>query len=246
MADPANGTGHGDTRAMTETDRQAFFEQTCRGDFQPTYGRWFAPFARFSLHRETAVAALLVGGKRFLDVGCGIGTLARSVADRYADVHGVDIAPSRVQEANRQAAASGMAATFVVADVAMGLPYPDEYFDALTCVATLPFIPADPHAVMREFHRLLAPGGVCIVQAPNIAFIVHRLRLLCGTFPVTSKQIGWDGGACHYFTVRSLTRLCETTGFHVTARANSGVFARPRRAWLTMLSSDVIVTAVRR
>lgn len=228
------------------SDRQAFFEETYTGGYHPSYGWWFKPFERFSLHREMAVAALLTGGGRFLDVGCGVGDLALMVANRHDTVHGVDIAPSRIEQANRRAQERGQAASFIVADIGKGLPYPDAHFDTITCVATLPFIPADPHDVMREFHRLLAPGGVCVVQVPNIAFIVHRLRLLSGTFPVTSMQIGWDGGTCHYFTVGSLTQLCEGAGFHVTARANSGVFAGPRRAWLTMLSSDVIVTAVKR
>lgn len=233
---------------MTEvnSDRQAFFEETYTSGYQPSYGWWFKPFERFSLHRESAIAALLTGGGRFLDVGCGVGDLALMVANQYDTVHGVDIAPSRVAQANQRAQARGQSATFIVADIGRALPYPDAHFDTITCVAVLPFIPADPHDVMREFHRLLAPGGVCVVQVPNIAFIVHRLRLLSGTFPVTSKQIGWDGGTCHYFTVRSLTRLCEDAGFRITTRANSGVFAGPRRIWLTMLSSDVIVTAVKR
>src|SRR6202047_5415302 len=48
-------------------------------------------------------------GTRVLDVGCGVGRWSRLLAARGADVTGVDLSPTMIAQAQRRAAADGVA-----------------------------------------------------------------------------------------------------------------------------------------
>jgi SAM-dependent methyltransferase len=110
-----------------------------------------------SMHR-TIVAALGGGaGKRWLDIACGKGELARLAAATGADVTGCDLSPALVETAARQAREWGVAAAFDVADCE-SLPYPDASFDLLSSSVGAIFAPAH-EAVGSEMARVCRPGG---------------------------------------------------------------------------------------
>jgi len=52
----------------------------------------------------------------------------------------------------------------IVSDI-IAIPRPDQSFDAIMCTEVLEHIP-DPNAALREFARLLKPGGTLILTAP--------------------------------------------------------------------------------
>ncbi|MGV3599095.1 MAG: methyltransferase domain-containing protein [Bacteroidota bacterium] len=58
----------------------------------------------------------------------------------------------------------------IVSDIT-AIPEPDNSFDAILCVEVFEHIP-DPLAALREFKRLLKPGGYLIITAP-FASITH-------------------------------------------------------------------------
>jgi len=62
-------------------------------------------------------------------------------------------------------------------DLAGTLPYSSGTFDYITCLEGLEHIDSPPQAV-REFHRLLKPGGHLIVSVPNIMNIEERVKWL--------------------------------------------------------------------
>jgi SAM-dependent methyltransferase len=110
-----------------------------------------------SMHR-TIVAALGGGaGKRWLDIACGTGELARLAAATGADVTGCDLSPALVETARRQAQGWGVEAAFDVADCE-ALPYPDASFDLLSSSVGAIFAPS-PEAVGSEMARVCRAGG---------------------------------------------------------------------------------------
>ncbi|GAA5203531.1 class I SAM-dependent methyltransferase [Streptomyces thinghirensis] len=93
-----------------------------------------------------------------LDVGSGSGDLARLLATRADEVHGVDADPVITSQA-RALTPEATAASFTVADALTGLPAGPH--DVITCVATIHHLPFTE--ALSTFRRHLAPGGTLVV-----------------------------------------------------------------------------------
>ncbi|MET9824244.1 class I SAM-dependent methyltransferase [Streptomyces sp. NPDC006349] len=93
-----------------------------------------------------------------LDVGSGTGDLARLLAARADEVHGVDSDPAITSRA-RALTPGATTASFTVADAPTGLPAGPH--DVITCVATLHHLPFTE--ALDAFRGHLAPGGTLVV-----------------------------------------------------------------------------------
>lgn len=114
--------------------------------------------------RAAELALAPVGeAPRVLDVATGTGNLAFAIKRRRRSsrVTGVDFAPPMLAVARQKAAKGGLDIDFAVAD-GTALPFPDASFDAVTIGYGLRNF-ADVDAGLREFRRVLAPGGVAVV-----------------------------------------------------------------------------------
>ena len=98
-------------------------------------------------------------GQRVLDLGCGDGTTALPMAQRGADVLGVDIARNLVDAGNRRAAAAGLDnLRFEHGDASDLVGLADEHFDLVVSVFGAMFAPR-PEDVAKEMVRVTRPGG---------------------------------------------------------------------------------------
>lgn len=105
--------------------------------------------------------------RRALDFGCGVGRLTRSLADHFARVDGVDIAPSMIEWANSYNAHPANCAFHVSTGPSLAL-FPDQTFDLVHSHITLQHIePGYSKAYIKEFVRVLAPGGLVVFQLPS-------------------------------------------------------------------------------
>jgi demethylmenaquinone methyltransferase/2-methoxy-6-polyprenyl-1,4-benzoquinol methylase len=124
--------------------------------------RWRAQAVRTVLQPFEGAAQVSV-----LDVASGTGdlTLALKRARPDASVIGADFAEPMLALARRKAAQRGLDVSFVEAD-GTALPYPDAHFDAVTIAYGLRNF-ADPDAGLREFRRVLKPGGrLAVLEFP--------------------------------------------------------------------------------
>jgi 2-polyprenyl-3-methyl-5-hydroxy-6-metoxy-1,4-benzoquinol methylase len=125
---------------------------------------------------------------RLLDVGCADGVLLDRLAPRVSHAVGVDpeVAPSaRPGREIRRDTFPGAAR------------FPDASFDCVTLLAVLEHVP-DPHALARECHRILAPGGRAILTVPHpivdrILDVLMAMRILDGM--ETEEHHGFDVAA---------------------------------------------------
>jgi SAM-dependent methyltransferase len=101
-----------------------------------------------------------------LDMGCGTGVAARTIAKRasfHGNVLGVDLSPIFIDTAIRKSREEGIDARvrFELADT-RSLALPDNSFDAIVAHTLLSHV-EDPVAILSSARRLLRPGGVIAV-----------------------------------------------------------------------------------
>jgi ubiquinone/menaquinone biosynthesis C-methylase UbiE len=115
-------------------------------------------------------AARVQPGMRVLDIACGTGEPAISLAAVLAgkgEVVGVDISPAPLKIAEERASQRGLPnVTFKKAD-AHALPFPDNSFDCITSRLGIMFFSDLPRA-LSEMRRVLKPSGraVLLVWGP--------------------------------------------------------------------------------
>ncbi len=103
-------------------------------------------------------AAGLLAGSKVLDVGAGSAPYRALFA--HCDYKTQDFA----QLKDNQLRHGGYAPIDFVSE-ADAIPVPDASFDVIICTEVLEHVP-EPIAVVREFGRILAPGGRLILTAP--------------------------------------------------------------------------------
>jgi SAM-dependent methyltransferase len=141
-----------------------------------TGGRW--DLGRFMQTGVGEVAALLyelqslgitVAREAALDFGCGVGRLSQALAPHFKRVTGVDVSAVMVEKA--QALNRFPQSVSYVCNQSRRLErFPDHAFDFILSNIVLQHIRPDIGVeYLREFFRLLAPGGALVFQLPSHA-----------------------------------------------------------------------------
>lgn len=119
-----------------------------------SHGQFFLPY--------------LTPGLTVLDCGCGPGSITLGIAARITPgkVIGVDFAASQIVRAQANALQAAIPnVEFQTADC-YALPFDNQSFDRVFCHALMEHL-ADPVRVLKEFHRVLKPGGIVGVCSPD-------------------------------------------------------------------------------
>lgn len=115
----------------------------------------------------------------------------------------------------------------VVADIRRGLPLPDNAFDYIVSIHTLPEIPyADLDGALQELRRVLAPCGVLRLSLPDLdkALMAYASRDIDYFFLIPDDvvrsisgkmivQLLWYGRSRSMFTIEFTTELLARNGF---------------------------------
>lgn len=161
--------------------------------FEELASRWWDPSGEFkSLHDinplrlNYIVERARLAGRRVLDVGCGGGILAESMARRGAAVTGIDMGEAPLAVAQLHQLESGVEVDYrqlTAEELAAAEPAD---FDVVTCMELLEHVP-DPASVIGACGRLVKPGGHVFFSTINrnpksylfaIVGAEHVLRLL--------------------------------------------------------------------
>lgn len=133
--------------------------------FEALASRWWDKNSEFKpLHDINPLRANFiderspVAQKKIIDVGCGGGILAESLAQRGALVTGIDMGEAPLSVARLHALESGVELTYeqiTAEDKAAKMP---AEFDVVTCMEMLEHVP-DPSSVVRACAQLVKDGG---------------------------------------------------------------------------------------
>ncbi len=149
----------------------------------------------FSILRRAAPAS---GAVRFLDVGCGPGGLVQE-AGRYGwQAAGLEISRWAVEIGRK----NGLEIHEGTLEEAA---FPGEAFDVIAMFDVLEHLP-HPRGYLREILRILRPGGVLVVETPNVdgffarkiyraaADLVKPRAHICLYSPSSARRLFTDGG----------------------------------------------------
>ncbi|MBP8305867.1 MAG: bifunctional 2-polyprenyl-6-hydroxyphenol methylase/3-demethylubiquinol 3-O-methyltransferase UbiG [Burkholderiaceae bacterium] len=141
--------------------------------FQALAARWWDPGSEFRpLHEINPLrldwidSMAGLAGKQTIDIGCGGGILAESMAARGARVTGIDLADKPLRVAELHGLESGVTVTYErIAAEAMAQRCPGQ-FDVVTCMEMLEHVP-DPASTVRACAALARPGGWVFMSTIN-------------------------------------------------------------------------------
>jgi 2-polyprenyl-6-hydroxyphenyl methylase/3-demethylubiquinone-9 3-methyltransferase len=133
--------------------------------FEDLAARWWDPNSEFKplhdinpLRLDYVDRTAGLSGQTVLDVGCGGGILAESMALRGARVTGIDMGEMPLKVAELHTLESGVEVSYRRVPVETLAAERPESFDIITCMEMLEHVP-DPSSVVRACERLVKPGG---------------------------------------------------------------------------------------
>ena len=142
--------------------------------FEELAARWWDPHSEFRPLHE--INPLRLGyieeqaggleGKKVLDVGCGGGILAESMAARGAEVTGIDMGESNLEVAKLHLLESGLEVDYRKLPAEKLAEEQPGHFDVVTCMEMLEHVP-DPGSVIRACATLAKPGAQVFFSTIN-------------------------------------------------------------------------------
>ena len=174
-------------------------------------------------HDEVIEQLNAIVARRVADIACGTGILADRIRDELHpdEIYGVDMSDGMLAQAKARSS-----------DVqwrkgpAEHLPFEDGVLDAVVTTSAFHFF--DQPAALREFHRVLAPGGLVAVAtlSPRQPLPLHRL---------SANRLN----PAHNPSPDEMRALFEGAGFRVSDQH------RVRRPAWTRVLSDLITVGIK-
>jgi len=173
-----------------------------------------------------------LSGAKVLDVGCGGGILADSMARRGADVLGIDLAEKPLKVAQLHALESGATSVSyrLVAAEALAQEMPAR-FDVVTCMEMLEHVP-DPASVVAACATLVKPGGSVFFSTINrnpksFAFAIIGAEYVLSLLPRGTHEYA------RFIRPSELARWCRDARLDLTETAGMQYNPLTRRYWLS-------------
>ncbi|AHJ77317.1 bifunctional 2-polyprenyl-6-hydroxyphenol methylase/3-demethylubiquinol 3-O-methyltransferase UbiG [Kosakonia sacchari] len=202
--------------------------------FEAVASRWWDKEGEFKpLHRINPLRLGYIGehaaglfGKKVLDVGCGGGILAESMAQEGAEVTGLDMGFEPLQVARLHALESGVQVNYVQETVEEHAAKHAQQYDVVTCMEMLEHVP-DPQSVVKACAQLVKPGGhvffstinrngkawlMAVVGAEYVLRMVPKGTHDVKKFIKPAELLNWVDG--------TVLQECHITGLHYNPLLN--------------------------
>ena len=182
--------------------------------------RWWDPNSEFKplhdinpLRLDWIDQAIGLSGKRVVDVGCGGGILAESMASRGAEVTGIDLSERALGVARLHLLESRQKVDYrLISAETLALAQPGG-FDAVTCMEMLEHVP-DPASVVRACASLVKPGGQVFLSTINRNLKAYLFAVIGAEYLLNLLPRGTHDYA-RFQRPAELSRYCRDAGLRV-------------------------------
>jgi SAM-dependent methyltransferase len=169
---------------------------------------WSSPAGRRRWARRVAMlTGLIPDGARVLEVGCGTGLFTAELGSTRFQTVAIDVSPDLLRQARRRCA--GQAGTSFAIQNAYVTALRDESVDVVVGMSVLHHL--DLAAALREFRRVLRPGGRLLFSEPNM---LNPIILVQKNVPWIKRRAG-DSPDETAFVRWSLVRALRSAGLEV-------------------------------
>lgn len=167
--------------------------------------------AYFNYQRPEVVARFDPKGLRILDVGCAAGAMGSLMLQKGAvEVVGIE----RDEQASKIARTRLSMVHRADLDTCPALPYPDGYFDVITCADVLEHL-VEPGALLGHLRRYLRDGGRLVSSIPNVRHESVVVPLVVhGRFSYAEAGV-LDKTHLRFFTLAEYVAFLQRCGFSV-------------------------------
>lgn len=206
----------------------------------------FAPLHQINPLRLGWIDALRpLSGARVVDVGCGGGILADSMARKGANVLGIDLAEKSLKVAQLHAleAQTPNLEYRNVAAEALAAESPAQ-FDVVTCMEMLEHVP-DPESIVRACTALVKPGGWVFFSTINRNAKSFLMAIIGAEYVLNLVPRGTHEYA-RLIRPNELSRYCRDAGLDTLSSRGLGYNPITRRYALSADTSVNYMLATRR
>jgi SAM-dependent methyltransferase len=148
---------------------------------------------QFSRFRQ--VDSLIPDGCLLTDLGCGDGSFLRRIRDRVTAAYGIDMNVDHAHGSDKL--------KFLCGNLDEEIPLKTWSSDVVTALALIQHL-STPGQFVDEIHRILKPGGCCILTTPStcarplLEFLAYKLKV------ISEKDVRDNK---NYFTKSQLSQL---------------------------------------
>jgi ubiquinone/menaquinone biosynthesis C-methylase UbiE len=145
------------------------------------------------LRRHSYILEMIQGlNGKALEVGCGTGEMLCALLERNFSVVGLDMAPGMIEASRSRVRErfAGKAVDVVIGDVE-NLGFGNAEFDLVIAAGVIEYLHSEEKA-LRDFQRILKPGGVVILSVRNklnLARLLVTARDLLVSLPVVGAVV---------------------------------------------------------
>ncbi|MFZ6673641.1 bifunctional 2-polyprenyl-6-hydroxyphenol methylase/3-demethylubiquinol 3-O-methyltransferase UbiG [Undibacterium sp. Xuan67W] len=184
--------------------------------------RWWDPSSEFRplheinpLRLEWINSRILLAGKTVIDVGCGGGILAESMAKKGANVTGIDLSEKALKVADLHGLESGINVRYEKIAAEDMAAREAEQFDVVTCMEMLEHVP-DPASVIQACYRMVKPGGYVFFSTLNRNLKSYVFAILGAEYILQLLPKGTHDYA-KFITPAELSQAIRNAGLQVEA-----------------------------
>ena len=148
-------------------DRLNFSSESDKAFFKRVYA------TPLSTYKKRLKLLKIENKKTVLDAGCGFGQWSISSSFLNDEIYALDTDLNRVDIIEKISNSLNQTNLFFSNGILENLPFKNNTFDAILCYSVI-FI-SDYKRSIREFYRVLKPGGVVYIVGNGIGFYLNRI-----------------------------------------------------------------------